>query len=119
MIITLIQHSFVLRNISCFRNDSLTKRVYFVPKDSTNEELLCEFNYSLGDTLTPTYSRPYNFNYPNPLVVTKIDSILVLGVFHKTIGFLSCPSSHFAQSDTLLLIEEIGSNSGLFSTYDI
>jgi len=103
----------------CFRNDSAAKSVYFLPKDSTHEKLLYDFNYVLGDTLRPTYSRSYNFNYPNPLVVTKIDSILISSTYHRTISFISCPSSSFGPSDTLQLIEGIGSNSGLFSSYDI
>lgn len=111
--------SYPYQYIGSFRNDSAAKKVYFLPKDSTNEKLLYDFNYSLGDTLRPTYSRSYNFNHPNPLVVTKVDSILILGIYHRTIGFISCPTSYFGSSDTLQLIEGIGSNSGLFSSYNI
>lgn len=106
--------------VGSFRNDSASKRVYFIPKDSTTEKLLYDFNYNLGDTLRPTYARSYNFNYPNPLVVTKIDSMLISGRYHRTIGFINCSTRHASfPSDTLKLIEGIGSNSGLFSSYDI
>ncbi len=37
--------------VGAYRNDTLTKKVYYFPKDSINESLLYDFNMVTGDTI--------------------------------------------------------------------
>jgi len=92
-----------------YREDSLNKKIYYLPPDSTSDTLLYNFNLNLGDTLPPTYcnaSYPYNY-------ISKVDSILIGTKFHKCFGV----TDRFFKTDSIYayLIEGIGSTWGLIS----
>jgi len=89
------------------RQDSSSKKVYFIQAGKTIDTLLYDFNLNLGDTLHPTYICPANTNY-----VSSIDSVLVGGNYHKRYWISSI--NGFPPSSYTALIEGIGSTLGLF-----
>jgi hypothetical protein len=93
-----------------FRNDSVNKKVYYVPPASITDTLLYDFNLNLYDTLPQTYL--YNSSGGWILFVDAIDSILIGSEYHKEFRVTDDtlpPSSYF------YLIEGIGSSFGLLS----
>jgi hypothetical protein len=93
-----------------FRNDSVNKKVYYVPPASTTDTLLYDFNLNLYDTLPQTYL--YNSSGSWILFVDAIDSILIGSEYHKQFRVTDDsppPSSYF------YLIEGIGSSFGLLA----
>lgn len=105
-----------LNNIytGAIRQDTLLRKVYFMPVGETYDSLLYDFSLNLGDTLPPTYQTAgtLDSNY-----VTKIDSVLVGTNYHNR--FWLTPINYWAAStlDTnyIAIIEGIGSTFGLFS----
>lgn len=98
-----------------FRNDSLNKRVFYLPPNQSSDTLLYDFNLSVGDTLPTTYKAIYN-NLNINLSVSRVDSIFSGGVFRKRFTFNHCAGIF---GDTLRLIEGIGSNQLLLGAYII
>ena len=62
------------------REDTILHKIYFVPKDSIQEELLYNFNLALGDTVRGYYLETFS---GNNLIVTDIDSILIGTTYRK------------------------------------
>lgn len=96
--------------IGFIREDILTKKVYFLEKDSVNEKLIYDFSLKLGDSVI-VYSRGYEpfkagFNY---LKVEKIDSVLINGIKTKQIHF----KHRIYSMVTEFWIEGIGSSNGI------
>jgi hypothetical protein len=78
------------------------KKVYYIPKDSSTEVLLYDFNLELGDTIPVWHD-----NFPNPKIVRSIDTIIVGGEQLKRfkIGNSKSDTSIFGN----MIIEGIGS----------
>lgn len=95
-----------------FRNDSLNKRVYFIPSIDTTEHLLYDFDISLGDTLRGWYG---NYFLDSNLVVINRDSFLLNGTYRKFYTLKDCGNSIL---DSVVVIEGIGSNRGLIPFYN-
>ena len=91
----------------CYRNDIPTKKVYFVPVDSTSEVLLYDFDLNLYDTL-PELFRYYAWNY-YPISIDEIDSVLVGATYLKRYHLDEMGSGED------YLIEGIGSTLGLLA----
>lgn len=84
--------------IGAIRDDTIHKKVFYVPKGQSNEELIYDFNLKPEDTL---------FSYLNwyqPLIVDLVDSILINNEYHKRILFMY---------DEAEIIEGIGSKTGI------
>ena len=90
------------------REDTIARKVYYLPIDSTNERLLYDFNLNVGDTL-----KPYTaYSCLTPIIVTQIDSVLIGGNFRKqwTVNSGNCLWDG-------RIIEGIGSLFGLLEPY--
>jgi hypothetical protein len=93
-----------------YRNDSINKKVYYVPPSTTIDTLLYDFNLNLHDTLPQSYL--YDSSTTEILFVDEIDSILIGSKYHKEYRVTDDslpPSSYF------YLIEGIGSSFGLLA----
>lgn len=89
-----------------YREDTSSRKVYFLRESDTLEKLLYNFDYAVGDTL-----KTYNAQWCN-LVVERIDSVFIDSDYRKKwiIKGASCARN-------LEIIEGIGSNYGLFEEY--
>jgi len=95
--------------VGAIRQDSVHKKVSFVPYENSTDTLLYDFNLNIGDTLPQTYN-----NYKGHYYVLKTDSALVGKVYHKR--FLLGLVGQAAKVDTnVSIIEGIGSTYGLFN----
>jgi hypothetical protein len=90
-----------------FREDTLNKKVYFLPPGSSSDTLLYDFNLHLGDTLPQTYT---NYEYPGNWV-SKIDSVLVGNKYHKRYG-ITGPGFGSIDTNYAFLIEGVGCTCG-------
>ncbi|OFX59923.1 MAG: hypothetical protein A2046_03355 [Bacteroidetes bacterium GWA2_30_7] len=86
---------------AAFRQDSL--KVYFVKPDSTIENLYCDFNMSIGDTLKYYYNNEY------PYAITSIDSIQYGNNYRK----------EYKLNNSYSFYEGIGNGLGLFHDFSI
>lgn len=96
--------------IGAMRQDIPTKKIFYVNYGNTSEDILYDFDLSIGDTVN------YNTSYGDTVFVTGVDSTLVGGVYHKS--FLLASTS-FATSALIpgKLIEGVGSAAGLINLY--
>jgi len=85
--------------IGAIRDDANNRKVYLVPPGRENEELIYDFNLSVGDTI---YSY-LNF-WPEPIIIEYVDSVLVGQNYHRRLEF---------QYGLGSIIEGIGSETGL------
>ena len=86
-----------------FRQDTILKKVYFIPPSQNSEELLYDFNLQVGDTLKGYLATLLLGSYD---VVASIDSVLVGSSFRKRWNLSdSCYN--------ILIIEGVGSTYGL------
>lgn len=82
------------------RQDSISKRVYFIDSTLTTDTLLYDFNIAIGDTIQTWYTRVW---VSDLLIVSAIDSVLIKGSYHKRFNFLnSTPGTNMS------LIEGVG-----------
>lgn len=86
--------------VAAFRQDSL--KVYFIMKDSTTENLYCDFDISIGDTIN------YYYNWNN----NKVDSI-------TSIPFGSGTRKRYIMDNGNSFYEGIGCSYGLFHDWSI
>jgi hypothetical protein len=95
-----------------FREDSINKKIYFVEPTSSSDTLLYSFNLNIGDTLPNTYM---NASAPRRNWVSKIDSVLVGGFYHKRFS-ISWGDTTAASVNVnyVSIIEGVGSTFGLF-----
>jgi hypothetical protein len=84
--------------IGAIRDDTINRKVYLVPPGQEIEELIYDFNLSVGDTL---YSY---LNWYDPIVIEYVDSVIVGQTYFKRLGFPYGLGS---------IIEGIGSETGL------
>ncbi|HLG35272.1 MAG TPA: hypothetical protein VI757_10355, partial [Bacteroidia bacterium] len=97
------------RYVGAFRQDTSLKQVFYVPENSSIENLLYDFNLNVGDTLPVTY----NSFFPN-VYVTSIDSILT-GSDYRKLYWLSIERGW---GEYAFLIEGIGSSYGLLNRFE-
>ncbi len=90
------------------RQDTTQRKVYYVPKTASNEQLLYDFNLNIGDTLPPAYNNSPNTNY-----VSSIDSLLVGTSYRKQFHISLIGATSSWDSNYVFLIEGIGSTFGL------
>jgi len=99
-----------------FREDTLNRKVYFLPADSISESLLYDFNLNIGDTLPTSYinNEHNDVSYPFSSVVTSVDSVLIGNSYRKRfeISGYNFPNVF---GPYVYLIEGIGSTFGLLS----
>jgi hypothetical protein len=86
------------------REDTLSKKVYFIPAGNQTESLLYNFNLNLNDSL---YNGLTNDSINKHNYVSSVDSILVGNEYRKRFGI--------SNMDHLFIIEGIGSTYGLIS----
>ncbi len=87
--------------IGSIRQDTVSKQVWVILRDSSNERLLYDFSLNIGDTLHTINFDGSEVDFP----ILTIDSILIDGNFRKTYI-----------NNAVSIIEGIGSNRGLFET---
>jgi len=87
------------------RDDSVSKTVYFVPKDSAIEVLLYDFNLTLGQVFPLTWYSRVNYN---PDTVAIIDSVWVGTSWHRR--YRSTSGIHN-------IVEGLGSAGGLLEAH--
>jgi len=94
------------------RQDISLRKVFIFQPPSTQESLLYNFNLSLGDTLPVSAIVYSEKNY-----VSKIDSILVGGQYHKRFWLWAIGTTPPTSSDSgyVSIIEGIGSTFGLLT----
>jgi hypothetical protein len=98
--------------MGAIRQDTLLRRVYFLPKDSIAENLLYDFNLLVGDTVHGFFLEPFTFS---SLIVTDIDSILIGLTYRKR---FKCEGSNLFHTN--FLVEGIGNiTSGLLEPPDM
>jgi len=108
--------------IGSFRNDTLNKKVFYLPIDSTNEVLLYDFNLSVGDTIHGYMEdlARLHFGPSYYAQIDSVDSVLINTNYRKRWHV-----KHYSQViniDPGEIIEGIGHTNGLlegfFSGFD-
>lgn len=98
--------------IGFYRNDSINKKVYFLPIDSTNEKLFYDFDLAVGDTLPDTYF--YEKYFLNPFIIDSIgDTTLADSVLRKMYYY----SENAIPNPDRILVEGIGTLAGFISSF--
>ena len=82
--------------VGAIRQDTLQRKIYFLPPFQNTDTLLYDFNLSLGDTLPPSYTNC------TTNIVSSVDSVLVGAMYRKRFGL-----------GYTYLIEGIGNTFGL------
>jgi Secretion system C-terminal sorting domain len=97
--------------LGALREDSITKKIYFLEPGTSHDTLLYDFSLSVGDTLPITYKNDDIGPYPTN-VISSIDSALVNGSYHKRFNI----SEAYLGTDPnyVSIIEGVGSTFGLF-----
>lgn len=104
--------------IGFYRNDSINKKVYFLPIDSTNEKLFYDFDLSIGDTLPDTYF--YRKDFLNPFIIDSIGDTTLADSVRRKMYYYDTSVNSF---NTLLfpdriLVEGIGTLAGFASNFE-
>lgn len=75
--------------VGAFRNDTLAKKVYYIPKDSINESLLYDFNLITGDTIKGYMEQLAKDKFGSTFyaVIDSVDSVLVDSSYRKRWNF--------------------------------
>lgn len=96
--------------MGAFRNDSIHRKILFIPNEQSHDTLLYDFNLNLFDELPTSYL--FDPNQSNG-IVTQIDSILLGdGFFHRRYQI------NIGIAEYVDIIEGIGSLYGLLSTIE-
>jgi hypothetical protein len=99
--------------VGAYRNDTLAKRVYYIPKDSTSESLLYDFNLLTGDTIKGYMEELATNIYPTfYAVIDSIDSVSINSVYRKRWHFHTSKNG-MPLWDEGKIIEGIGNTLGL------
>lgn len=111
---------------ACFREDTLTNKVYMIEKDSSVSKLIYDFSpHIVGDTIKNIYQPNGNVNtYPvfyTNLKVSSIDSVMISSVWHKRYAMQlistspSCTGPYcISPGCTVRWLEGFGGMGGLF-----
>ncbi|MFA6925339.1 MAG: T9SS type A sorting domain-containing protein [Bacteroidales bacterium] len=89
-------------------NDSINKKIYYLPEGTNNDTLLFDFNLKKHDTLPKTYINSITYHY---FVVDSIDSVYYNSKYYRKYFLKSDIEPLFPQS--LFLLEGQGSSVGL------
>lgn len=105
-------------DVGVFRNDTLGKKIFCIPKDSTNEVLLYDFNLVPGDTIYGYMQALATIKFGSNFyaVVDSVDSVLVNSSYRKRWNFHTSDNWGFIWSGGEI-IEGIGSNYGLLEGF--
>ena len=101
--------------IGFYRNDSINKKVYFLPIDSTNEKLFYDFDLAVGDTLPETYF--YEINYLDPFVIDSIGDTTLADSVRRKMYYYSENGSIPVSHPDRILVEGIGTLAGFISSF--
>ncbi len=97
------------------RQNTALKTVYITTVNTPQDQLLYDFNLNVGDTIPMGYI--WNIG---GYTITKIDSVLLAGLYHKRLIFH--PGGHVLDSGYSALIEGIGCVDGfiyqIFSSFE-
>jgi hypothetical protein len=94
-------HFYVGNYSGCYREDTVQRKVYFIPALDSIEYLLYDFTLQIGDTVVG-YLTNYCTMIPSIIIVQNIDSVLVDTDYRKRWNIGTCN-----------IIEGIGSDLGL------
>jgi hypothetical protein len=72
------------QNAGLVREDTIAKKVYFIPINSNSEVIIYDFTQNVGDTVNSFLSCG------NQLVIQSIDSISINGLYHKRFNISDC-----------------------------
>ena len=76
------------RYFGAVRQDTITKKVFFIPQGSNADSLLYDFNLMTGDTFFSSILVPYQMPCNDPFdIVTSVDSVLIGTVHHRRWNF--------------------------------
>ncbi len=96
--------------IGAIRSDNIQKKVFIVPRDSSSEFLLYDFNMNVGDTVQG-WLNYHSFSSPGiHVVVDSIDSLLISNQYRKRFNLLVIDGGFMPVE----IIEGIGSTSEPF-----
>jgi hypothetical protein len=95
--------------IGAFRNDIPNKKVYYIHSGSNTEEVLYDFNITVGDTI----NKSWGFKQPYVMVVSVEDSVRV-GENYRKIWHASSISA-----GSVDIIEGIGGTRGPIKYWDV
>ncbi|PJB15345.1 MAG: hypothetical protein CO118_03895 [Flavobacteriales bacterium CG_4_9_14_3_um_filter_32_8] len=100
--------------VGAYRNDSLAKKIYYIPKDSINENLLYDFNLITGDTIKGYMEQLAKNKFGSTFyaVIDSIDSVLVDSNYRKRWHFQTYDSWGQIWYDGNI-IEGVGNTYGL------
>ena len=100
--------------IGAYRNDTLTKKIYYFPKDSIYESLLYDFNMVTGDTIQGFMAQlaKNKFGPTFYAIIDSVDSVLVDSNYRKRWRFQTYNSWSQIWYDGNI-IEGIGNTYGL------
>lgn len=87
----------------CYRQDTNLRQVFFVSPGTNTENVLCDFNLSIGDTVKGWPAS--GFFCITPFIVSSIDSVFLGGNYRKA----------WRGAANQMLIEGIGTTYGLLS----
>jgi hypothetical protein len=99
--------------VGALRQDSFQKKIFFLPRDSSSEQLLYNFNLQVGDTIPTLFyvSPPSNIKFS---IVASIDSFVSNTINYKRyhLNIFDSIQQQFFLGNSW--IEGIGSDGGLF-----
>jgi hypothetical protein len=86
------------------REDTFTRKVYYLDLDNEEEVMFLDYNLEIGDTLAyydQDYYDIYGYGFPNATIITGIDSAWYFGALRKIYTY---------EAADIFLIEGIGRN---------
>lgn len=103
--------------VGAYRNDSLGRKIYYVPKDSITESLLYDFNLLGGDTIEGYMDQLAKDQFGTGFyaVVDSVDSVLISSSYRKRWLYHTSDNFGIIWSGGEI-IEGIGSNYGLLES---
>ena len=91
--------------VGAFRDDTVAQKVYFVPPDSLNEQVLFDFSLHVGDTIK-------GYLYNGYTTVSNIDTVVLGGIARRRFEYSTISINPY-------YIEGIGNLCGLFQPLDL
>jgi hypothetical protein len=83
--------------MGCYRQDTATKKIFFIYESTSQESVLYDFSLNVGDTLSQSFVC-------GSCIVSSIDSIMIGNNYRRQYHFLNSPYA---------VIEGIGNTAGL------
>ena len=101
-----------------FREDTMQRKVYILPLNNTAEQLLYDFNLSVGDTLPQTYNNNIGGSIYGGNYILAIDSVLVGMNYHKRYLLNTVNLGTGIIDTNYAIIEGVGSTFGFYQVID-